>query len=56
MQSVLARLLQPTWVLVGLVVIIALLVVAALALWTGAVHDTEQLVGPFRWEPAPHSG
>lgn len=50
MNTVLARLLQPTPLVVGLVLV---LFVAALALlvWAGGVDDTEQLVAPFRWVP-----
>lgn len=51
MQSVRARLLQPTWLLVGLMLVLALLVLLALALWLSAVHEPAQLVGPFRWLP-----
>lgn len=56
MQTVLARLRQPTSLVVGLLLVVSLLVALALLIWAGGVHDTEQLVGPFRWVPSKHIG
>jgi len=53
MNTVLARLHQPTWLVVGLVLLAALVALAVL-FWAGGVNDTEQLVGPFRWVPLMH--
>jgi hypothetical protein len=50
MNTVVTRLLQPTWLVVGLV-LLSLLAALALLIWTAGANDTEQLVGPFRWEP-----
>jgi hypothetical protein len=50
MSTVVTRLLQPTWLVVGLV-LLSLLAALALMIWTGGANDAEQLVGPFRWEP-----
>lgn len=54
MHTVLTRLLQPTWLMVGLV-LLSLLAALAVLIWAGGVNDTEQLVGPFRWVPLKHS-
>jgi hypothetical protein len=48
MNTVLTRLLQPAWLLVGLVL---LSVLAALALLIWGMDDPEHLVAPFRWVP-----
>jgi hypothetical protein len=53
MNTVLTRLLQPTWLAVGLV-LLSLLAALALLIWAGGVDDPEQLVGPFRWVPLKH--
>jgi len=53
MNTVLTRLLQPTWLGVGLV-LVALLAVFALLIWAVGMSDAEQLVGPFRWAPGDH--
>ena len=50
MQSVLARFLQPTGLLVALVVVLALLMLVV-TLWASAMPDPEPLLGPFRWLP-----
>jgi hypothetical protein len=50
MQPVLAR-LQPTGLLVGLVIVLALVILVVGALSASAMHDPEPLVGPFRWLP-----
>ncbi len=49
MDTVLARLRQPTWLMLGLVIVLALLVVLALALWVDGLNDARHLVAPFRW-------
>jgi hypothetical protein len=51
MSTVLTRLLQPTWLVVGLV-LLSLLATLAVWIWAGGANDTEQLVGPFRWVTA----
>lgn len=51
MSTVLSRLLQPTWLVVGLV-LLSLLAALAVWMWAGAINDTQQLVGPFRWVAA----
>jgi hypothetical protein len=48
MSTVLSRLLQPTWLVVSLV-LLSLLAALAVWMWAGAIDDTQQLVGPFRW-------
>ena len=53
MNTVLARFLQPTWLVVGLVGL-ALLASLALLMFVGGADDTPQLVAPFRWVPAKH--
>jgi hypothetical protein len=55
MQTVIGRLLQPTFLLVGLL-LVALIVTVVVLLWLGGAHETEQLVGPFRWEPMSRLG
>ncbi|HEY8135527.1 MAG TPA: hypothetical protein VIF08_05755 [Candidatus Limnocylindrales bacterium] len=50
MNTVLTRLLQPTWLVIGLA-LLSLLVALAMLILAGGASDTEQLVGPFRWEP-----
>jgi hypothetical protein len=52
MNTVLARLLQPTWLMAGLVIVLALLVVLSLAISADGLNDAQQLVGPFRWSPS----
>lgn len=54
MNTVLTRHLQPTWLVVGLVLLAVLAALAALA-WGAGSNDTEQLVGPFRWVPLDQS-
>ena len=49
MHTLMGRLLQPTVVLVGLL-LVALLAAVVVQLWLGGLEETEQLVGPFRWE------
>ena len=56
MQTVLTRLLRPTGLMVGLLVLFALLSALALLMWLGGVNDTEPLVAPFRWEPLRRFG
>jgi hypothetical protein len=56
MQTVVARLLQPTSLVVGLLLAVSLLVALALLVWAGGTHDPELRVGPFRWEPSKHIG
>lgn len=53
MNTVVTRLLQPTWLVVGLVLLVLLAAVAVL-IWAGGVNDTEELVGPFRWATGKH--
>ncbi|MEA2677981.1 MAG: hypothetical protein QOJ81_2122 [Chloroflexota bacterium] len=48
MESVIARVLQPTWVLVGLVAAIVLATILVLLGAAGAI-ETDHLVAPFRW-------
>lgn len=55
MNTVLARLLQPTWLVVGLA-LLSLLAALAVLIWVGSIDATEQLVGPFRWEPLGRFG
>ena len=54
MNTVLARQLLPTWLMVGVVILLALLVVLSLALSVDGVNDAQQLVAPFRWLPSNH--
>jgi hypothetical protein len=53
MNTVLARFLQTTWLVVGLAVL-ALLAALALLILVGGGDDTQHLVGPFRWVPSKH--
>lgn len=54
MNTVLARLPQHAWLVVGLV-LVSLLVALAVLITAGGLNDTEQLVGPFRWVPGAHT-
>lgn len=54
MNTVVMRLLQPTWLMVGLVLLALLTALAALA-WAGGLSDPDQIVGPFRWVPLDQS-
>jgi hypothetical protein len=49
MHTVIGRLLQPSVLLTGLL-LLALVAAVVVSLWLGGAHDAEQLVGPFRWE------
>ena len=56
MHTVLTRLFGPTWLIVGLLVVVALLSALALLMWLGGVNETVPLVAPFRWEPLKRFG
>ena len=48
MEPVLARLLQPSALFLGVVLVVFALL-AAVLIWAGGMHESDQLVGPFRW-------
>ena len=48
MEPVLARLLQPSGLFVGLVLVVFALI-ALVLLWAGGTSEPGHLVAPFRW-------